>query len=163
MAAGVVATPRGTRRPMLAAAALLVALGVLLVLVPNPAPADAVTAAEQDVYCRSYYRNSDYEGNRTGTRIALRDDGDSGVNRWRDLVFRASYSAEFDAQDGSVYVSVKQRGKSEPLTVGLYQAGPQGFYNTFGASQQGFTGLLYVHDPNSPASLQFICKAVPEP
>lgn len=156
-------TPPLSVRRILAVTAVFVALGVLLVVVPNPAPADAGTAAEQDVYCRSYYRNSDYEGLKRGARIALREDGDSGVNRWRDLVFKASYEVEFGSEGGSVYVSAKQRGKREPLTVGLYQAGPEGFYNTFGATQQGFTGLLYVNDPNSPASLQFICKSVQEP
>lgn len=163
MVVAAIRTPRMHGRRPLVVTAVLVALGVLLAVVPHPAPADAVTAADQDVYCRSYYRNSDYAAVKTGTRITLRDDGDSGVNRWRDLVFKASYSAEFDPESGSVSVSVKQRGRSQPLTMGLYQAGTQGFYNTFGATRQGFTGMLYVRDPNSPASLQFACKAVPEP
>ena len=147
----------------LVAAMVVVITAVLLGAVPGQEPAGALSAADQDVYCRSYYRKSDSASLQKGTRITLADDGDSGRNRWEDLVFGAGMSSNPDGSAASVYVSVRQRGDEETLANGLYQSGRRGFVNAFGDTGQGFTGLLYVHDPNSPASLQFICKAIPEP
>jgi hypothetical protein len=145
-----------------AAVAVALALAVATVVSGSPPPAAAMTAGDQDVYCRSFYRNADTQSPKRGPRIELRNGGDSGVTRWKHLVFRASLTGELPEEEGAVYASVRERDPRRLAMQGLYQAGGDGFVNAFGATGQGFTGLIYTFDSESGASLQFICKAVPE-
>ena len=121
-----------------------------------------MTAADQDVYCRSFYRNADTQSPTRGPRIELREGGDSGVTRWKHLVFRASLDGEYPEWEGAVSASVRERDPRRVVMQGLYQSGNDCFINAFGATGQGFTGLIYTFDSKSDASLQFFCKAVSE-
>ncbi len=138
---------------------LLVGAGLVI---PQQTPAGASTAADQDVYCRSFYRRSVTVTPRRGPRIELLDEGDSGVTRWKHLVFEATLAGEYPDGEGAVSVSVRERGQRRTVMSALYQAGGAGFINAFGQTGQGFTGLVYTYDSDSPAELQFICKSVRE-
>jgi hypothetical protein len=153
---------RRSVRARFAAVVLALGLAVVTVVSGSPPPAAAMTAADQDVYCRSFYRNADTQSPTRGPRIELRDPGDEDATRWKHLVFRASLAGEYPDEEGAVYASVRERDPRQTVMQGLYQADNNGFINAFGSTGQGFTGLIYTFDSGSGASLQFFCKAVPE-
>ena len=137
-------------------------IGLLAALAAVTLPAGADVG--DPVYCRSFYQRGDSAPAEIGERIDLADDGDSGRNEWRHMIFIAQLDTVGSGDTVSVFVreSPEGDGRGRLLFDGFYRAGEQGFVNPFARRAEGFTGTARVHDPGSRAELTFNCR-VAEP
>jgi len=77
---------------------------------------------------------------------------------YENLVFLAQYSSGEIDQERALRLWVTEPGKSDPITVHLYQLSPDsGPQNQF-VGGHGFTGLNYISHPVTEAELQFWCE-----
>ena len=124
---------------------LLVAVGVLLVACrPSPEGSGAGSAAPVSVECQVFYR------------VTLAADGDRGAVEHDDLRFDAQYRAD-EYEGHSLSISVSDQDSGDELVRQLYQIDrAKGLVNQF-VGGHGFTGLVYVYHPGTPAEMQYFC------
>jgi hypothetical protein len=108
--------------------------------------------------CNTFYRATETVPPDYGPVLTFPTSGES-VATFDDLQLSAIYS---DGQDDvpSLIVQVEALPEGTRLFSSLYQfADLTADYDAFGATGQGFTGLIYVYNPVTGAELQFFCSS----
>jgi hypothetical protein len=107
--------------------------------------------------CSTFYRATETVPPDQGPVLSFPSSGES-VATFADLELSATYS---DGQGDvpSLIVQVETLPEGTLLFSSLYQfADLTADYDAFGATGQGFTGLIYVYNPVTGAELQFFCS-----
>lgn len=135
---------------------LLVAVVVLVVACrPLPEGAGAGSAAPASVECQVFYRAS-MGASFAESSVTLAAGGDRGVVEHDALRFDAQYRAD-EYEGHALSISVSDQDSGEELVRQLYQIDrAKGLVNQF-VGGHGFTGLIYVYHPGSPAEMQYFC------
>jgi hypothetical protein len=122
-----------------------------------PSPTSPLSTAPRPT-CSTYYRASVTVPPDEGPVLIFTEPGASEA-AFSDLILTATYSDD-GFESPSLNVRVETMPDRALVFASLYQfVDPTADLNAFGASGQGFTGLIYVYNPSSGSEVQFVCRA----
>ena len=126
----------------------------------SPEGAGKQPALPTSIECHVFYRPSPGQGLSEGPEVVLSTDEGRREKTvtFDDLEFKARYWGD-QFEGHSLQISVTDPVTGDEVITQLYQLDrEQGLVNQF-IGGHGFTGLVYVYHPASPAELQYFCAA----
>ena len=124
---------------------------------PSPEEAGGQSVVPVSIDCRVFYRPSVTE-TLSESAVTLTTSGDHEIIEFDDMEFSAQYwDDQFEGR--SLLISVASPDTGDEVVRQLYQMDRgKSLINQF-IGGHGFTGLIYVYHPSSPAELQCFCEA----
>jgi hypothetical protein len=144
---------------LLLSTGLLIAIAVLgLGCGPSREVPGGQPETPMSIDCHVFYRNSPGESLRE-SNVMLNESQTQEVVQLDDLVFSAQFLID-QGEGRSLSISVTDPSTGDEIVRQLYQIDPEkGLSNQF-IGGHGFTGLVYVYRPDTPAEMQYFCEAL---